>query len=823
MDPLEIGYSLEIRNIVPAAKINLLEWTEHPEINIINYLTSGKNNSIFLPYCTLQPGRTYEFEVISYYPLRKYSTSSQFNIIITTNYDVPEALIVGASQRNHSYDQDLELLAGFKTQCPNSSIIYFSWSVEVSLDGGQTFSESAQINDLIGGPSENNKLVIPANLFNSGDILRVTVTVTYLEVKGTQQVEVRIVGQKALTYNIICANCEGSLYSGNYDLELFANFSQNIDPSLLTFNWTLSADFQYYSYQNQIKIFSRNLQDIIESRLQIQLSIFNDTHLGLAFYEIVLNLPPKGGSLEVSPSAGYSMETLFTISCPSWKDDHLPLTYQFFMSYDDEIDSRWTQLSSAQENPSLEIFLPGKTEPVNVTIKAVITDSQNSITEVSKSIQLQSRIQNLTDSIKMVSNMMDILNQSNMTSEEKIQIVSLLSKELSNFEQNAYNSSQNPCPNCNSHGSCGQTEICTCHQGWTLPDCSVSVEDFLDLIDLKKQLIETLSNSYSNTSDASQQQAFVSNLEDLSNPYFNDNKTLKMIQDILENTLHIDDEKTVLSDEEITSIANILSNLILYASEEDCESLTNFTRYLANKTDIYLNVLAKNVLNNQLTNQDATIFTSEAFDILNIKATDCYLQENSLSIGSDSPNITLSVKSTDSSNCQNSYYVQYYAFRDGLFDCSVPSYLRPETKSKVSLVVTDSSTGKDALSDFAMTMEMPAGTSCPDGCENLDGDCKCEELSLFNPKAQLLNIFQQSNLNLLVNADALLRWKFYSSFAFWAIVGFTIFYILTLDCVQRAFRNKCAVQDLQKNPKPSKMTLAQTSVLVNISKCIYIN
>lgn len=54
---------------------------------------------------------------------------------------------------------------------------------------------------------------------------------------------------------------------------------------------------------------------------------------GLVEYNIATNIPPKGGSCDVSPKTGEELDTVFTFSCSGWRDEHQPLTFEMFYSH----------------------------------------------------------------------------------------------------------------------------------------------------------------------------------------------------------------------------------------------------------------------------------------------------------------------------------------------------------------------------------------------------------------------------------------------------------------------------------------------------------
>ena len=64
-----------------------------------------------------------------------------------------------------------------------------------------------------------------------------------------------------------------------------------------------------------------------EFRLRVRDNL--STGVGYAQVTIVVNTPPEGGSLTVSPETGVALETLFHLTASGWSDDQEPLHYSF--------------------------------------------------------------------------------------------------------------------------------------------------------------------------------------------------------------------------------------------------------------------------------------------------------------------------------------------------------------------------------------------------------------------------------------------------------------------------------------------------------------
>jgi len=66
---------------------------------------------------------------------------------------------------------------------------------------------------------------------------------------------------------------------------------------------------------------------------------------------------------------------------------------------------------------------------------------------------------------------------------------------------------------------------------------------------------------------------------------------------------------------------------------------------------------------------------------------------------------------------------------------------------------------------------------CPNQCDpkDKDGNCICNDLTLFDVKDQFQVLLSQSNLFKLYNIQSLSNWEFYKSATFYILIGATIF------------------------------------------------
>lgn len=117
----------------------------------------------------------------------------------------------------------------------------------------------------------------------------------------------------------------------------------------------------------------------------------------MAEYNLVTNIPPKGGSCDVTPKTGEELDTIFTFSCGGWQDEHQPLTYEMFYSHPNKSEEYPVSPLNGVLfffGPSLEshraILPTGKKEnnySVNVTI--VIRDAYGEYVDKKLRIQVK--------------------------------------------------------------------------------------------------------------------------------------------------------------------------------------------------------------------------------------------------------------------------------------------------------------------------------------------------------------------------------------------------------------------------------------------------
>ena len=85
---------------------------------------------------------------------------------------------------------------------------------------------------------------------------------------------------------------------------------------------------------------------------------------------VIVNLPPRSGSMEVSPSLGHEVQTSFLFKAMDWKDKDLPLSYQF--SYFTAQNIQLSIGSPSENSDGATALLPAGSEGVRYLVNCSV-------------------------------------------------------------------------------------------------------------------------------------------------------------------------------------------------------------------------------------------------------------------------------------------------------------------------------------------------------------------------------------------------------------------------------------------------------------------
>ena len=291
--------------------------------------------------------------------------------------------------------------------------------------------------------------------------------------------------------------------------------------------------------------------------------------------EVLLLIPPIGESLS----------TKFFLSTANWKDEDLPMTYQYSYQFDGETD--WRVITDVQRLSYTSTYLPSSLPPANLTIKVVVTDAYDLQGSANTSVLMNPFS---ASTAAAISSLADLLSElSNNDPYENTRVISMVASELQRWESHLVSGIDNACPLCSGHGTCpNYNQGCICESGWTLPDCSMSTALFEQIISLKEDAILLLNSSYNRIPNDGLEYTFFGALDDLSSsPYFNTNYTLTLIQNLLNYTVDITDMNKTLDLQKSEYVSNIANNLVEFAGTNDCSCSTRFCDELEYTIELY--------------------------------------------------------------------------------------------------------------------------------------------------------------------------------------------------------------------------------------------
>ncbi|KRX01334.1 Insulin-like growth factor binding protein, N-terminal [Pseudocohnilembus persalinus] len=202
--------------------------------------------------------------------------------------------------------------------------------------------------------------------------------------------------------------------------------------------WDLFNDFESGNYQITIKITCYNPYFSLPA-----ISTFN----------LNLNEPPTNCYLQVTPSTGVSLSTIFTLSILNCEDDNQPLNYKFsyYTNSEEYIEEKYSGTkSTALKKQTLQTYgtnyvvstvLPraqsstSDGEDEGIIIMVSVKDSYNGITNITQTIQITPD-PSISQQLNNVQTQLDsIISQ---TDQEKTRILGILSQELNMGKNDFY-------------------------------------------------------------------------------------------------------------------------------------------------------------------------------------------------------------------------------------------------------------------------------------------------------------------------------------------------------------------------------------------------
>ena len=198
----------------------------------------------------------------------------------------------------------------------------------------------------------------------------------------------------------------------NDDLQIDVDYEGNPDDYTLSLALlyklevvaTKKQSFTSFSFQiwDLFSDFERDSNEVI-----LRVTLYDPRFLmpSLTNTIVRVNFPPIGGSVEVFPSEGYSLETEFLIRASNFQDEDSPLSYRFFYYwfeglYEEErklganpLGARREFLGDSGVSNELAVRLPlGKqSEQMRVLVMVSVRDSLGSVTNSTREVRVDAR------------------------------------------------------------------------------------------------------------------------------------------------------------------------------------------------------------------------------------------------------------------------------------------------------------------------------------------------------------------------------------------------------------------------------------------------
>jgi hypothetical protein len=258
------------------------------------------------------------------------------------------------------------------------------------------------------------------------------------------------------------------------------------------YTWWLDFDLRMSKVGNSLKIYSFTNVSGYPSSITINLLV---THIAtgnssIASATINVNKRPVINAITTSPSTGYAWQDIFNFTVvvtDSESDFPITTIWYYYGS-----DMQRITLAQAGRTISYMGMVPMGSQDIGLPYRALLLLSVD-VYDSSGLLQTQSfaiitRIIYL--SLNQISN---IISTANTTNTSQLVDVSVTVDNLKTQDRDSMKYSNNPClVNCHGNGLC-QSKKCKCNDGFVLPDCSMTMGDFLHNLVVKGQIIKYLS------------------------------------------------------------------------------------------------------------------------------------------------------------------------------------------------------------------------------------------------------------------------------------------------------------------------------------------
>jgi len=816
LNPADLNFILaqvqsSIGKPLSASDLNIT-WTQTSgdTLDMSSMLSSSDPFKLTIPKCTLSKGKLYSFKLTVQLIVNPGSQTSQ-DITIGAYTQKFQAQIVGLTENYHLSSESLTLKTQLSLQqdecLPTNSIsdlldlstAMYTWECRaIDLQQSPSSRVLDELSDITDDPNvsippdplklfyhstDAPTLTVPSSYFTQSQYqgyqfifyLTVTIqskivetTVTSFEVqRPTLQIlknktSLHIVFSKPFTTpSFTCIsenNCQA--YSADFPTKFIGS---SFNPKY-SYNWLLNT-LDPRQYTIFLTVFDLNYYDvtIVPS---ILFTVNDGTNVASAFMTLPWNTPPQDGDMRVYPTEGEAYNTKFFLYAYGWNDADLPLAFQFFTTSD-------AYAIPPIQKKLLKTFNPYGLTPVipvpyltESYVGVLIQDNLKSTATSSPAlVSLSDPAQSFCEAVDKSS---QALTQSKISDSllDRFQLISVILGNLQEWEQAEFDSA-----------------------------CANAEYDFkFTAVTEMNEIVQTL-----NTKEGFKP-LVLQNLVFSAYPEANQDRNFELYTSIIDSYYQLN--SSILPADEYNSILTFIDYLIWYMKKPGT-SIED-----PGKIFTYINMVLRSTLsNNTLPTDDGIGYQGEFYTYFTIKTTYCkVLQEVTVLTNGLENNLQANVtlrpnQQIPPEKCSDQISIIYLAFKSN-YTLETEGFV----KNILYFDLIDSLTGKSVLDIFTFLILSPIST-CPPGWTCIpNGEGGTEIYGIFDLRDQINKIFAKSKIDQIQNIAVLAHFQFWKSVAFWTVVAFSVWFLLSFYWLYVKHPTYCALTS-------KKSTIGKASLL----------
>ena len=796
-------------------------WTQtsgEDQLTMSKLFSSSDPFRLTIPKCTLSPGNLYTFKVSV-----KVGTSTTSQEVTIAVHSPKISLGALDTDAYHIYTKNLKLTASAFTvedECDqgispadflDSSTAMYSWEcviVDPYYSSRLLPTESTDIfNDpnvithpdpqhLFYSSTTSKTITIPTSYFSDVPlehwlIFYLTVTVksntptpsihlfnlyqpTFYALQTRAHVQI-LSSKPFTTVSLSCVsetNCE-ALIPDEFTTKFIAS---GYNPQYSD-SWKFNAFIEGSSigYQNYFTIISVSPSTSQNFVPQILLTVSNGANSASAFYTLPTNTAPTDGFVLFYPQdGGEAYKTNFFVTTTGWIDQDLPISFQWY-TYTDSGGFNFMM-------PTFEPFtytpIVQPPRPFPATVGVYITDNLKARMIMENYLAIPSSPKNWSQLLEQ-SHLALSSSRSSTNLFQRFRQISVIIENIQAWEL---------------------TRFLEDDHSEEYSDASAELK-YSALTEMKEVFLAL--NKKENLKPI-----FLRNLLYCTEQLWNQDRNWELYFAILDSYYQASSSTGILAEKtDRNNFATILNNLLTYllkpgVSIQDPDEI--FTAYI--------NTLVRSMLENRIPSDEPVSYNKGFLLAHTRKVTYCEILQKEITqipwgASSLRGNFTLKPGETLApEQCNQQIDFIFLAFRPNY---STPGTNGIEYRTVIYMDLRDPITGESVIDLFNWFLFSP-DSLCPLMLMFCNPDDEGTTIyGTFDLKNQIMKIFGKSNIELVKNFSALQDFKFWQSVAFWTVIGFSIWFIVSFALLYR-HPTYCALKankDINKTSRFKKIIM----------------